>query len=151
MGAGTLFYTDSCLNQNNPANPSEKKYVAVKRAFEGALELIADALDRIQSTRGYYYQVTPGTAPSLAIKSYVAQTDPAYVQYFKNDYTRSRMDKVLVMFQRAANIANVPGTGIRPPGRQGMVKIYCDNRDSSACSDPDTPIVTANNNDNDAE
>ena len=121
--ATAVQWAPNCKDPS-PSNPREMKIYTVLRAFDGALELIADAMDRITETHA---TLSVDEGPSIAQKLQVSEADPAYVQFFKNDYGKERIDRVKDMFEHMHDITANLGEGHRPAGRDGQIKISCSN------------------------
>jgi hypothetical protein len=106
----------------------------------GALELISDANDRIESTR---YTLEEETAldhsdddiPTIVHKTKVEHNDPAYPQFFKMDYGDG-LARGGDNFRAMRWITKKPGYSVgnhvkRPAGRDGTINIVC--KDQGAC------------------
>lgn len=119
----------------------------IGRAFDGALELISHLKGKMQGTRTYYGSVHG--VPDRATKSKADGWDPAFVQYFKNDYRITTLDEVYNTFLRAESIAVSPGRGSRPAGKAGAVRIYCRSSYASGCRFAGTYAVTTHISDTD--
>ncbi|KAF2686410.1 hypothetical protein K458DRAFT_402871 [Lentithecium fluviatile CBS 122367] len=123
-----VLWDNSCLQPvpNPPSGTAPTKSKVILGALNGALELIADAKDRMEQT---YQTLSVEDGPTTVQKLQVDQNDPAYVQYFKNDYGKDRLDRIRETFNRMSAVTNQLGQGLRPAGRDGQIAFTCNNNE----------------------
>ena len=126
MNINSVTWGPGC-NDVNPAEQSETKQDAIIRAWAGALELAQDAQARFRLTKQNLAPVSPRQSPSPLQKLQVRQLDPAYVQFFKLDWTDGVMINIMGLWDRMNHGINAePGTAGRPPKPGGEINISCE-------------------------
>ncbi|KAF2649546.1 hypothetical protein K491DRAFT_721587 [Lophiostoma macrostomum CBS 122681] len=116
--------------------------------MNGALELIADANDRIRSTYTILEEEFSGD-PGILGKLKVEESDPGYSQFFKMDYGEEGGIGIIYDNFRAMRwVSKLPGyeengSVKRPAGRDGTIAIVC--RDQGSCGGADIYAYTSDN------